>query len=152
MYTILTIIGFGVAFFVSYLLFNDASVPIEMVTIPTGNLQLSSTGLYNATAPGIVAPTISDTTLDIDVSIIVYTMAFFSLIGWVLVVFFGGMGLFSVPMDLINAYRNKPIKRSKKELDQCKVDLQAKLEGLIHMGQEIESISSRHDLLLIFFI
>lgn len=134
LYTLLTIIGFGVAFFVTYLLFNDASIPIENVTITTASLTLSSS---TYTAPTI-APTIVDTTIELDVSITVYTMAFFSFIGWILVVFFGGMGLFSVPMDLINAYRNKPMKRNKKDLDQCKADLQLKLEGLIHMGQEIE--------------
>lgn len=67
-------------------------------------------------------------------------MAIFSFIGWVLLVFFGGMGLFAIPLDLINAYRNKPIKRSNKEIVEKKKELQDKIAELMLKGQDIEGL------------
>jgi len=65
-------------------------------------------------------------------------MAFFSFIGWVLLVFFGGMGLFAIPWDLVETYRNRPIKRSKQEILAKKSYLQDSITDLIQRGQGIE--------------
>jgi len=39
---------------------------------------------------------------DIRTSLAVYIIAILSFVGWFFVVFFGGVGLFALPMDLIN--------------------------------------------------
>jgi LMBR1 domain-containing protein 1 len=35
-------------------------------------------------------------------------MAILSFFGWILVVLFGGVGLFALPIDMINAFRHRP--------------------------------------------
>jgi uncharacterized membrane protein len=75
------------------------------------------------------------------VSVPVYAMAFFSFIGWIFVVFFGGMGLFMIPIDLIYGYAEKPKQRSQEEILLKKNDIQEKISNLIGMGQGIEGIS-----------
>jgi LMBR1 domain-containing protein 1 len=67
-------------------------------------------------------------------------MAFFSLVGWIFFLFFGGLGLFAIPVDLINEYRFKPKKRDQRELASMKQNLQTGVADLIEMGQSLKRI------------
>lgn len=70
-------------------------------------------------------------------------MAFFSLVGWVFFLIFGGLGLFAIPMDLINDYRYKPKKREQRELAAMKQNLQTGVADLIEMGQTLKTNQER---------
>ena len=47
-------------------------------------------------------------TLEIEVGFPVYVMGILSFIGWIILVFFGGLGLPALPMDLIMDFGNRP--------------------------------------------
>ena len=51
---------------------------------------------------------------------------------------FGGMGLFAIPMDLINDFRYRPKKKTKREIDNSRKDLQAKAAELMEVGQSLK--------------
>lgn len=46
--------------------------------------------------------------LEIEVGFPVYVMGILSFIGWIILVFFGGLGLPALPIDLINDFINRP--------------------------------------------
>ena len=79
-------------------------------------------------------------TMVISVGLSVFIMAIFSFIGWVLLIFFGGMGFFSIPLDLIGSWRNRPQNRSQKEVLARKIELQETLAELLPRGLQIEGI------------
>ena len=68
-------------------------------------------------------------------------MAFFSFIGWFLVVIFGGAGLFAIPLDMINAFRKKPVQKSYQELQKKKEELSKRTLELIKMGEDLKGTS-----------
>jgi len=70
---------------------------------------------------------------------VVYMIGFISFIGWWFFILFAGTGLFAIPVDYINAYRNRPQKRTGKEILQKKEQLGQKVQELINMGQDIEN-------------
>ncbi len=47
-------------------------------------------------------------TLTMDVSLVVYTLAIVSLLGWFLFVIFGGVGITALPLDLFHEFRTRP--------------------------------------------
>lgn len=41
-------------------------------------------------------------------SLAVYAMAIMSFVGWILLIFFGGIGLYALPVDMIFDFINRP--------------------------------------------
>ena len=54
----------------------------------------------------------SSLNITFDVSIFVYTIAICSFAGWILLIIFGGVGLFSLPFDFIRNFLERPKLRS----------------------------------------
>ena len=50
-----------------------------------------------------------------EVSLAVYIIAIMSFFGWVFLVLFGGVGLFALPIDMINEFRHRPKPRKSNE-------------------------------------
>lgn len=57
-------------------------------------------------------------------------MAMMSFIGWVFLILFGGVGLFALPIDWINAWRNRPKARRSDEMRQTRQALARTLQRL----------------------
>jgi len=51
------------------------------------------------------------------------------------------MGFFSIPLDLISEWRNRPQNKSQKEIMARKIELQEKLADLLPRGLQIEGIT-----------
>ena len=49
-----------------------------------------------------LSSTEGSTTLELEASFGIYIIALMSFFGWIFVVIFGGVGLFSLPIDMIN--------------------------------------------------
>jgi len=47
-------------------------------------------------------------TLELEASFVVYVIAIMSFFGWFFVVLFGGVGLITLPIDMINHFRHRP--------------------------------------------
>ncbi len=74
-----------------------------------------------------------------DVSFVVYMIAFFTWIGWIFFILFGGLGLFAIPLDFIYAFTQRPKKRTQRELNQTKEELQRTATELYEVGQALKS-------------
>lgn len=84
--------------FISWAFLKYVDLPYDEVA-----LEASSIGTTN-----IHTPTVTTTSLTTEVSLAVYIIAIMSFFGWIFVVIFGGVGLFALPMDLINDFRHRP--------------------------------------------
>ncbi len=61
-------------------------------------------------------------------------MAILSFFGWILVVLFGGVGLFALPIDMINDFRRRPKARRSAEMRKARDALTAAIESLHKEG------------------
>lgn len=68
--------------------------------------------------------------MQITTSFVVYCMAIMSFVGWILLVLFGGVGLFALPIDWFNDFRRRPKPRRSEEMLQIKENLAKTVEEL----------------------
>jgi len=61
----------------------------------------------------------------------VYIIAILSFFGWIFVVLFGGVGIFALPIDMINAFRHRPKPRKSSSMKRTKENLVGAIEHMI---------------------
>jgi len=135
-YTFGTVIFFALVIGISYAFLSKANIPLTSYGFAASNVT-SSTGAvsWDTLSTNSIG---HSTSLQLDVSFPVYIMAFFSFIGWIFFLLFGGLGLFAIPMDLINDFRYRPKKKTQRELANSRKDLQAKAAELMEVGQNLK--------------
>lgn len=72
-------------------------------------------------------------------SFFVYVAALTGWIGWFIFVIFGGIGMASLPFDLIYKYINRPILLTPKQVETTKLELQLKTKELIKIGNDLKN-------------
>lgn len=75
--------------------------------------------------------------LESETSFYVYVIALLSFFGWILLILFGGIGLFALPIDMINEFRLRPKARKTEEMDQTRKQLVTIIKNLIKEGDQI---------------
>ncbi|KAJ4462976.1 putative LIMR family protein [Paratrimastix pyriformis] len=78
-------------------------------------------------------------------SIPVYAIAIISTIGWVLLVIFGGVGLFALPLDMISDFSTRPRKLSAKEFVKVKTELRDNVRKFEEDLKVFEQLNSGAD-------
>jgi len=136
-YTGILFACFAVFIVVGNNVFGYANIPIISQTFKQEDLVSSSSSLINIDTLFNNNTSVKKL-LHINLSQSLFVMALFSCIGWVLLIFFGGMGFFSIPLDLISEWRNRPQNKSQKEIMARKIELQEKLADLLPRGLQIE--------------
>lgn len=82
--------------FISWAYLKYVELPVHTVSVNgkttwSDNFSVSS-----------ITQTEGDITLELEASFAVYVIALMSWFGWILLVVFGGVGLFALPIDMIN--------------------------------------------------
>ncbi len=98
-------------------------------------------GFYSATdkkpawadARSMPTETVTQT---IKTSWVVYILALLSFMGWCLMTIFAGLGMVSLPMDMIAAWYNRPQPIDLKQFAEKKLVLKKRCEELINVGKE----------------
>jgi len=85
------------------------------------------------------ALTVIDTTLDIQVSFLIYLISGMAFFGQICFVVFGGIGFYALPVELVNMYRFRPNPINKQEYIRRKVNIGDRAERLIKLGQSYET-------------
>ena len=78
--------------FISWAFLKFVELPVTEVV-----LQESQEG-----TDSIPSPSTSDKIIKLETSLAVYIIAILSFFGWIFLVLFGGVGLFALPIDMIN--------------------------------------------------
>jgi hypothetical protein len=77
--------------------------------------------------------------LKIRTSFSVYVAALTGWIGWFVFVIFGGIGMASLPSDLLIKYLNRPVLKTPKEIEATKTELQQRTKELIKIGVDLKN-------------
>merc|ERR1719271_336789 len=72
----------------------------------------------------------SDQTLEMDVTFPVYTIAITAFLGWTLFAVFAGVGLYAIPLDMINFYRSRVTFMNKDKRDEFQRELGQRARSL----------------------
>ena len=130
-YTTVTLVVFSLFFTVFYLTIGMVDLPFDGLTSPPTKWDLDRPTIkpwkdtrcfcnfdYNSCVVGNkegVECTSESGTLTVRVSAFLYIIGLICALGWFTFVVFGGAGIVALPMDLINEWRTKPERISRKE-------------------------------------
>jgi LMBR1 domain-containing protein 1 len=79
----------------------------------------------------------------VDVTFPLYVMALLAFIGWLFFTFFVGVGFFALPMDLINAYRTRPIPMTSVTYAEQGLKISERAQNLHRIAQYIKTTLGR---------
>ena len=158
-YTFATIFVFTLFFVILWFTVGYADLDLTSYTSPPTNIDLnpvtggpipslnydcycSDDPQYCATGPTTPPPTNKcaqkGDTLSIRVSAFVYVIGLLCFVGWVSFMVFGGVGLIALPMDLINDFRERPEKLSRKDYELRKRELGKEVCNLFSLTNHIK--------------
>lgn len=72
-----------------------------------------------------------------DVTLPVYILALICFIGWLFFSIFGGIGLASLPVDLINDFLTRPVPMKPEEYAKKKIDIGQRASKLLEIGRQL---------------
>jgi LMBR1 domain-containing protein 1 len=84
--------------FISWAFFKYVDLPYRSITLKATQVQANSDGSNIK----IISAVETNETIELETSLAVYIIAILSFFGWIFVVLFGGVGLFALPIDMIN--------------------------------------------------
>jgi len=113
-FTGILIAVFGITLGVMYAFLNSAAIPIQRRTL-SWNFYATEDKWNDGLNVECIAPHCADDeiSLMLRISFPVFCMAIFSFLGWFFFIIFAGVGLPSLPVDLINIYRTRPLPMDK---------------------------------------
>jgi LMBR1 domain-containing protein 1 len=106
-----------------------------------------SVTLVSASRPAVAGPctecatTVEQTVQEFKVSFVVYMLGPLSLVGWLCLAVFGGLGLMSVSFELIQAFIYRPRPIDKRTWDRIRVDIGERAARLIIQGRSFQKES-----------
>jgi LMBR1 domain-containing protein 1 len=84
--------------------------------------------------------TLEDTELEFTVNFQVYAIALLSFISYLLFMLFGGVGIFSFPLDLIYSFCTRPIKIKPGKLEEMKKEIVVTAADLKDLGMQLKKL------------
>lgn len=83
--------------------------------------------------------------LSIEVSLVVYIIAIFSLAGWLVFTVFGGIGLVALPLDMILSFVTRPKRMDFRQYCEGKRILKNRADELAQAGDELKKIGGKNN-------
>ncbi|GAB1227733.1 hypothetical protein ENUP19_0353G0033 [Entamoeba nuttalli] len=124
-----------------YIIFGVAEVPVNY---QSGDLDLTSFNLDNIKAAN-VRPENDDeeSTISFRISPVLFLISGISTIGYVLVLFFGGLGFAVLPIDLIFDFINRPEPLKSAQIKEYNKLIGERALAMIDEGKEIKQLTGR---------
>ncbi len=94
----------GVSLLVTLVLLFASWAGLRYVDLPVQEviLTVAQVSVDDGTPITIIPPVINNTDFEMEATFAVYIIAILSFFGWILLVIFGGVGIFALPIDMIN--------------------------------------------------
>ena len=87
----------------------------------------------------------SDESIELNVNIIIYSMAVLTFISWIIFALFGGIGLASVPLDFFVSFKSRPKIITSDSVKQRKRILFDEIVELKDMGDDLKAMEDKGD-------
>ena len=132
-------------FVVTFFVFNKVHIPVMSKKSPidlTMNELTSSHLIIDEDESKIYVncTTIEGTELEFTVDFKIYAIALLSFISYLLFMLFGGVGIFSFPLDLIYSFCTRPIKIKPGKLEEMKKEIVVMAADLKDLGMQLKKL------------
>eukprot|EP00904_Undaria_pinnatifida_P004534 jgi/Undpi1/14081/HiC_scaffold_9.g03732.m1 len=81
---------------------------------------------------------VTDDSVQLQLSFPVFVMALMSFMGWILFVFFGGLGIVGIPIDGIRAFINRPQRLDRGQIAVLENGIKRRSDDLVSVGEQIK--------------
>jgi len=139
-YEVLTVIVAATTVVIMWVFLGKAEIPVEEYVYGP---ELAMLGADEDCGRDVCPDEGSRIEYEITVTPVVYIMALSSFIGWFLLVAFGGVGLAALPVDLMQAYSNRPQSIDLQEYAKQKMIVNERTQRLIEIAQRLGPDASR---------
>jgi LMBR1 domain-containing protein 1 len=164
-WTSATVLVIGIIFVVSYIIGSDASIPVTQYTgddlilalgghrtvytitpvinetsgepLPFDTSQLADMTEADASFAGSVVND-GEQTLILQVGVSTFFAGLMAFLGWFLFAVFGGIGMASMPMDLLLVFKNRPRHMDAVEFAEAQKSLRDRVNELVDIGEMIK--------------
>lgn len=141
-YTGILIVLFCVILFTLWATIGTAEIPYDLYSsMPTLHAPSPVIGPAGETLITFTADRVPSV-LEVKVSLLVYAASVMSVIGWVLFIFFGGVGLIAFPMDFINNFRHRPKPITAADYAKMRLEIASESEQLMEEGKKLQEAGS----------
>ncbi len=137
-------------FGITFLLWNKAHIPITSlqceIDVEEGNAWSSSSfeiDLNSEDNLNKLCGKIEDKEIEIKVSFAVYIIALLSIISYILFMIFGGVGIFSFPLDLIYSFCTRPVRIKPAKLEEMKKEIVVTAADLKDLGMQLKELEKK---------
>ena len=118
---------------IGFAFLSKADIPVVRTNCSILNIQKSNLVRLN-----IDNCTKQNSSITINVSFYIFSLALISFLSWILLTIYGGIGLASTPMDLLIEYRSKPECLSKDDLEKKKRALSLQAKEVKDLGIQVK--------------
>ena len=135
----------GLLFLITFFTFNTAHIPVESTKCVANSTLTSSEEITELNEQKYYSncEAVQDSELEFTVDFLVYAIALLSFISYLLFMLFGGVGLFSFPMDLIYSFSTRPIKIKPSKLEEMKKEIVVTAADLKDLGMQIKKLEEQ---------
>ena len=157
-YQIFLLLIVALAFIIGYVFLRNTNIPINKYKAPSlNNVQVyNTTKTYvNNTLEPFARYRLADismldlnpssepsgpisSSIQIEVGVITFCTAILAFVGWFFFALFGGVGMASLPLDLILAFKNRPVHMDAVEMADAQANIQARVNELVDIGELIK--------------
>ena len=140
------IVVVGLLFIITFFLFNKVHIPVTSIKCKinmNSNIYSSSAYISNENDFSKNCEQLEDKELEFEVGFLIYAIALLSFISYLLFVLFGGVGIFSFPLDLIYSFCTRPVRIKPNKLEEMKKEIvvtAADLKDLAMQLKELEKL------------
>ena len=140
----------GALFGITFLFWNKAHIPITSLKckIDIDNILTNSEqeiNLDNEKDFNYLCESVVYNEININVSFPVYIIALLSIISYILFMIFGGVGIFSFPLDLIYSFCTRPVKIKPAKLEEMKKEIVVTAADLKDLGMQLKKLEEKGD-------
>ena len=137
-------------FGITFLIWNKAHIPISSLKCDidiNADFSLSSVEINSDNEEDFnnQCGKIEEKEIEIKVSFAVYIIALLSLISYALFMLFGGVGIFSFPLDLIYSFCTRPVRIKPAKLEEMKKEIVVTAADLKDLGMQLKELEKKGD-------
>ena len=137
-------------FGITFLIWNKAHIPISSLKCDidiSADFSLSSAEINSDNEEDFnnKCGKIEEKEIEIKVSFAVYIIALLSLISYALFMLFGGVGIFSFPLDLIYSFCTRPVRIKPAKLEEMKKEIVVTAADLKDLGMQLKELEKKGD-------
>ena len=131
----------GCLFGVTYFMFNKAHISLTSLQCDyESHLSDSSEELNDESGDKYICQETTEKDILIKVSFPIYIIAVLSVVSYLLFMIFGGVGIFSFPLDLIYSFCTRPIKIKSSKLEEMKKEIVVTAADLKDLGMQLKKM------------